>query len=293
MKSTVNIIGAGNLGKTIGKLIFTHDVGFIQEICNTSTKSGIEAASFIGQGDVKTISELLPADITFITTPDDQIECCCQELSRSAKLKKNSIVVHCSGSLSSEVLRTAKEKGCFVASVHPMRSFAKPDISFKQYNGTYCAIEGDDEAITVLEELFTKIGSVVYAINKEKKSSYHAAGVFASYYLVTLCQNSLLCLKGAGVENEMSMKIIASLMQSTLNNLETTLSPERSLTGPIKRGDINTIAKHLSDIPEPLSNLYKTLGLATLSIAHLPEDVEKKIAELLSPTEEPRFSPKP
>ena len=88
MKSTVNIIGAGNLGKTIGKLIFTHDVGFIQEICNTSTKIGIEAASFIGQGDVKTISELLPADITFITTPDDQIECCCQELSRSAKLKK-------------------------------------------------------------------------------------------------------------------------------------------------------------------------------------------------------------
>ena len=112
MKSTVNIIGAGNLGKTIGKLIFTDDVGFIQEICNTSTKSGIEAASFIGGGDVKTISELLPADITFfITTPDDQNPMfCCQDLSRSAKLKKNSIVVHCSGSLSSEVLRTAKRK---------------------------------------------------------------------------------------------------------------------------------------------------------------------------------------
>lgn len=293
MKSTINIIGAGNLGKTIGKLIFTHDVGFIQEICNTSTKSGIEAASFIGQGEVKTISELLPADITFITTPDDQIELCCQQLSKSSKLKKNSIVVHCSGSLSSEVLKTVREKGCFVASVHPMRSFAKPDISFKQYSGTYCAIEGDYEATNVLEELFTKIGSVVYAINKDKKSAYHAAGVFASNYLVTLCQNSLLCLKDAGVENDMSMKIIASLMQSTLNNLETTLSPDKSLTGPIKRGDINTITKHLSALPEPLSNLYKTLGLATLNIAHLSEDVEKKIAELLSPKEKPHFSPKP
>ncbi len=55
LKSIINIIGAGNLGKTIGKLIFTNDVGFIQGICNTSTKSGSEAASFIGQGEVKTI----------------------------------------------------------------------------------------------------------------------------------------------------------------------------------------------------------------------------------------------
>ncbi|MES2997807.1 MAG: DUF2520 domain-containing protein [Pseudomonadota bacterium] len=293
MKSIINIIGAGNLGKTIGKLIFSNDVGFIQGICNTSTKSGSEAASFIGQGEVKTISELLPVDITFITTTDDQIELCCQQLSKSSKLKKDSIVVHCSGSLSSEVLRTVKEKGCFIASVHPMRSFAKPDISFKQYGGTYCAIEGDHEAINRLEDLFTKIGSVVYAINKDKKSAYHAAGVFASTYLVTLCQTSLLCLKDAGVENEMSMKIIASLMQSTLKNLETTLSPEKSLTGPIKRGDINTIPKHLSALPEPFANLYKTLGLATLGIAHLPKDVEKKIAELLSTKEEPRFSPTP
>lgn len=292
MKSIINIIGAGNLGKTIGKLIFSNEIGFIQEICNTSAKSGSEAASFIGQGEVKIIDELLPADITFITTPDDQIELCCQQLSKSSKLKKNSIVVHCSGSLSSEVLRAVKEKGCFVASVHPMRSFVKPDISFKQYGGTYCAIEGDDEAINILENLFTKIGSVVYAINKDKKSSYHAAGVFASNYLVTLCQNSLLCLKDAGVEHEMSMKIITSLMQSTLNNLETTLSPPKSLTGPIKRGDINTITKHLNDLPEPLSNLYKTLGLATLGIANLPEEIEKKISALFSQKEEPHFSPK-
>lgn len=292
LKSTINVIGSGNLGKTISKLIFTHDVGTIQGICNTSIKSGIEAVSFIGQGEVKTMSELLPADITFITTPDDQIELCCQELSKSSKFKKESTVVHCSGSLSSEILRTAKEKGCFVASVHPMRSFAKPDISFKQYDGTYCAIEGDDEAVKVLEELFTKIGSVVYAINKEKKSAYHAAGVFASNYLVTLCQNALLCLGDAGVENEMSMKIIASLMQSTLNNLETTLSPEKSLTGPIKRGDINTITKHLNALPEPLSNLYKTLGLATLGIANLPEEREKKISALFSQKEKPHFLPK-
>ncbi|KAF5279904.1 hypothetical protein FQR65_LT15155 [Abscondita terminalis] len=282
-----------NLGKTIGKLFFAHDVGYIQGICNTTIKSSKEAVNFIGQGGViKSINELLPADITLITTPDDQIELCCQQLAKNLNLKKDSIVLHCSGSLSSDVLKIIKEKNCFIASAHPMRSFAKPDISFKQYAGTYCAIEGDNEAVNIIKELFTKIGSVVYSIDKEKKSSYHASGVFASNYLVTLCQNSLLCLKDAGVESEISMKIIASLMQSTLNNLETTLSPEKSLTGPIKRGDINTITKHLNALPEPLADLYKTLGLATLDIANLPGDKEKKIAELLSQKEEPRFSHK-
>ena len=283
MKPIINIIGAGKLGKTIGKLIFTYNVGFIQGICNTSIKSGKEAVRYIGQGDVKAINDLLPADITLITTPDDQIELCCQQLSENINLKRESIIIHCSGSLSSEILKAAKEKNCFVVSVHPMRSFAKSDISFEQYQGTYCAIEGDEAAIIIIKKLFTDIGSVVYRVNKEKKSSYHAAGVFASNYLVTLCQNSLLCLKEAEVENEIAMKIITNLMKSTLDNLEMTLSPEKSLTGPIKRGDINTIIKHLNSLPKSISNLYKTLGLATLSIADLPEDKEEKIAKLLLP----------
>lgn len=280
MNPTINIIGAGNLGKTIAKLIFTHNASLIQGICNSSIESGEKAAYFIGQGEARKINELLPADITFITTPDDQIELCCNKLVESSNLKEGSIVLHCSGSLSSEVLRMAKKRGCFAASVHPMRSFAKPELSVAQYPGTYCAIEGDEKAVVVLHNIFTDIGSILYTVNRNKKGSYHAAGVFASNYLVTICQNAFFCLEDAEVEKEMASKIIISLMKSTLNNLEATLSPEKSLTGPIQRGDINTLIKHLDSLPQPISQLYKILGLATLPIANLPKDKREKIEDL-------------
>lgn len=292
LNPSINIIGAGNLGKTIARLIFSHNVGLIQGICNSSIESSEQAAYFIGQGQAKKINELLPADITFITTPDDQIESCCNKLVESSNLKEGSIVLHCSGSLSSEILRITKKRGCFTASVHPMRSFAKPEISITQYPGTYCAIEGDDKAIATLNKIFTDIGSTLYTVNRNKKGSYHAAGVFASNYLVTVCQNAFFCLENAEVEKEMASKIIISLMKSTLNNLEVTLSPEKSLTGPIQRGDINTLKKHLDSLPYTISQLYKILGLATLPIANLPKDKREKIEDLFSKVNLDYCSPK-
>lgn len=291
MNPTINIIGAGNLGKTIAKLIFTHNVGLIQGICNSSIESSEKAAYFIGKGEAKKINELLPADITFITTPDDKIELCCNKLVKSSNLKEGSIVLHCSGSLSSEILKMTKKRGCFTASVHPMRSFVKPEINVQQYSGTYCAIEGDDKATVMLHKVFTDIGSILYTVNRKKKGSYHAAGVFASNYLVTIYQNALFCLEDAKVEKEMAAKIVISLMKSTLNNLEVTLSSEKSLTGPIQRGDINTVIKHLDSLPQPISQLYKTLGLATLPIANLSKDKREKIEALFLKANLDYYSP--
>jgi predicted short-subunit dehydrogenase-like oxidoreductase (DUF2520 family) len=159
-----------------------------------------------------------------------------------------------------------------------MRSFAKPEVSILQYEGTFCALEGDENSLTVISALFESIGSITYTINKEKKTSYHAAGVFASNYLVTLSKQASLCLKEAGVEDEMAMKIVTSLMKGTVNNLERTLSPEQSLTGPIQRGDISTIKNHMSALSNNTeqSVLYSLLGKATLNVANLSD--QKRIA---------------
>ena len=284
MKPTINIIGAGGLGKTLAKLIANHHVGIIQNICNKSFKNAKLAIQFIGQGEASPhIEDLPPADITFITTPDDCIRSCCEKLANSNNLKNGSIVLHCSGSLSSEILKPAEKKGCFTASVHPMRSFSDPDISFSNYHGTFCAIEGNFKAIQILRKLFHTIGSIVYEIQHDRKDTYHVAGVFASNYLITLSNIALLCLKNAGVEDKLATKIIISVMQGTLNNLEHTLSPEKSLTGPIKRGDVHIIMQHLNSFPQrKISELYKILGLATLDIANLPKEKKVAIENLLS-----------
>lgn len=282
--TAVNFIGAGNLGKTIATLIAKQSTIVIQGVCNSSLESSQQAINLIGQGTAYgNIIDLPPADITFITTPDNDIETCCHILSTSKQLKPSSIIVHCSGSLSSDVLSAVKIQNCHVASTHPMRSFANPEISIREYEGTYCAIEGDEDAITILQPLFLKIGSITYTIDRSKKAMYHAAGVFASNYLIAIAERSQYCLKQAGVDNGTAINITLSLMQGTLKNLEITESPEKSLTGPIKRGDIETIKKHLKAMPNKrLSDLYKSLGLATVRVAKLKNNKAQEIESLLS-----------
>ena len=268
MTLLINMIGAGRLGRTIGHLLMRHPLVTIGAICNTSLASSMQAIHFIGAGTYcASISELPAADITFITTPDDVIATTCNALSTNQLIQTGSIVLHCSGNLSSDSLMSIKEKGCYVASVHPMRSFADPELSVAHYSGTHCAMEGDIEAISILESLFNAIGSISYSIEKAKKPLYHAAGVFASNYLVTLSQKALMCLQEAGVEDNMAMQMITNIMKGTVANLEQTLSPEQSLTGPIKRGDTATIKQHVTSFTaSEQRELYALLGKATLSL---------------------------
>lgn len=284
MTLLVNIIGAGHLGKTIGHLLARQQpLVKIGAICNTSKVNTKTAIKFIGGGSYcPSINELPSANITIIATPDDLITKTCIELSKNPLLKYESIVMHCSGSLTSDALSSVSERGCFIASVHPMRSFAKPELSVEQYKGTYCAIEGDKQATPTLKSLFEKIGSITYEIDKRKKSSYHAAGVFSSNYLVTLAHQALACMKEAGVENEIAMHIITNLMKGSVSNLERTLSPEQSLTGPIQRGDISTIKKHMDALQDAEQKaLYASLGKATMALTQHGAEKKESIEEAL------------
>ncbi|MBA4696687.1 MAG: DUF2520 domain-containing protein [Legionella sp.] len=287
MKLLLNIIGAGHLGKTIGYLLVKHQLVNIGFIVNRSAASTSEAIKFFGEGNYcPTVEQLPAADITLITTSDDLILGMSEKLSNSQFLKKGSIVLHCSGSLTSDALIAIKQKGCYVGSVHPMRSFAKPELSVKQYDGTYCAIEGDAQALATMRYLFDSIGSTTYEIEKEKKCLYHAAGVFASNYLVTLAHQALSCMKEAAVDNEMAMHVVTNIMKGTIANLEKTLSPLQALTGPIKRGDLLTIKKHIENLPTAEQrNLYAVLGKATMDLTDHNEITKNKILDAFTLSE--------
>ncbi|MFA5959453.1 MAG: DUF2520 domain-containing protein [Tatlockia sp.] len=283
MTLSVNIIGAGNLGKSIGRLLVTKGLISPGAICNTSLNSTVSAIAFIGGGNVcASISELPPAQLTFITTPDDYIEASANLLSNNASILEGSLIVHCGGSLTSDVLLAMKQRGCYVASIHPMKSFANPSVSVETYAGTYCAMEGDEEALRIIGPLFDAIGSITYKVNKAKKGVYHAAGVFASNYLVTLAEQARICLMEAGVQDDLAMPLITQIMQGTVANLKHSLSPQQSLTGPLQRGDITTIKHHLQAFNDPDQKaLYASLGKATLSLTCHTDNKKETIQNAL------------
>lgn len=264
----INIIGLGNVGKTLARLFVDNKLAEIAGVYNRSQKNGLEGISFIGQGVYYQDIKYLPkADITFITTADAIIANASAEYALNCNLQSGSIVVHCSGTLASTCMNALREKGCYICSIHPMHSFIEPYISAQNFTGTYCAIEGDKLAVDLVSSLFTAIGAKVINVATDKKPLYHAAGVFASNYLLTLAEQALNCLHKAQVKEEDALGLLLNVMQSTINNMVAKKKPSSALTGPLKRGDFATIEAHINAFTDDESRefykfmLYKTMDL--------------------------------
>ena len=242
----VNIIGLGRVGQTLARLLVEHRLANIAGLYNRDAEDIQSRLDFIGEGEYFNNLATLPrADLTLITVVDSCIGEVAASYALNPNIKFGDVVAHCSGVLPSTCLEVLKQRGVEICSIHPMHSFVDPQISMQKYLGTLCAIEGDPGAVTVVQELFVAFGSEVFTVDKNRKALYHAAGVFASNYLLTLVAQSLNCLQEAKVAQEDAFNLVVSLMQSTLNNLVTKKSARDALTGPLQRGDHATLQKHL------------------------------------------------
>lgn len=275
---TLTIIGCGKLGQTLGRLWAENETVEIQDILNRSGESGAHAAAFIGAGRVANgYADLRPADIVLIATPDDRIAACCDALVQTDCLAAHSIVFHCSGALPSSILQAASARGAAVASVHPMRSFALPEKMMESFTGTYCGVEGDQQALDALSEIFMAIGAQFVQIDRETKTLYHAAAVFASNYLVTLLDTAIQTCVQAGVPQDVALKMIAPLVRETSENV-LRIGPEQALTGPIARRDVATVIRQYRSVKAWNNNygvLYRQLGKLTAQLARRRKRLEK------------------
>lgn len=272
---SLNIIGCGKLGKTIGKLIVQNNAARVVGIVNSTLQSGIVSANFVGQGIAcENIHALPKAEIYLIATKDDLISDIANRL-HAEPMKAGTIIFHCSGTLSSEILIKLKEKNCLIASIHPIKSFANPEQAISTFTGTYCAIEGDHEALHTITNLFQKIGGKVFSIDKNNKSIYHVGGVIANNYLVTLHYQAVQCYVKAGFDTSTAKQIVSKLMSEAMNNVNNA-SHSKALTGPIQRGDVKTVFQHITTLKKDSSlstmkDIYSSMGKGTLAFsAHTP-----------------------
>lgn len=265
MKPTLNIIGAGKVGRVLGQQFFRHHVFAVQDVMNRSIQSSASACEFIGAGTpVSELSAVRPADVYLIAVPDDQIKACSLQLQQQNLIQPSSIMFHCSGALGSDQLELKRG----AASLHPMRSFADPALVAEQFTGTICTLEGDDYAKRVLSHALNQISAQVVSIKLESKPLYHAAAVFASNYLVTLMDAALQTMEAAGISGEVAARMIEPLASEALRNAFR-LGTRSALTGPIARGDQNTVAQHeaaLNKWDADMAGLYRELAQATLAM---------------------------
>lgn len=274
----VSFIGCGRLGQAIAKCLHQSGKVTIAEIVTQSASSSAAAIDFIGAGKLcSRISDLKAADVIIIATPDDVIAASCDALANNPNLQSPYVLLHLSGALPSTILSSAKPLAS-IASVHPIKSVACAEIAANNFAGTYCAVEGDSEALPMIQTLFEPIGAKLFTLSADKKSLYHAALVMANNYLTTLHYHAAQALASVGLDETMRNQIVSSLMQEALDNLDNR-PHQQALTGPIARGDHQTVANHLEALSHDsyLHSLYSKLGMGTLAIS-----ADAKIANLFS-----------
>lgn len=205
--------------------------------------------------------ELLKLDVIILTVEDTSIA---KEADKLIKAKVNSILAHVSGAYASSII---KKEGRF--SMHPAMSLPNPKRAIEALEKAIFCIEGDEKGIKVAEEIIKALRVKYIKILEEDKILYHAGCVLASNYIVTLTKLAKDVLVIAGFDEEKAKEIVLTLSEGTIKNIKSS-NFNLALTGPIKRGDIETVNLHLRKLKEKSPNLeilYRILGIFTAELA--------------------------
>lgn len=269
MAPALNLVGAGHVGRVLGRLFARQGAFQIQQVLTRSPASAADGVAFIGTGEaVGDYEDLRPAAVHLLAVGDDQIGAACAALARAVPLA-GSVVFHCSGALASDQLRAAREAGALVASVHPIRSFADPAAVAEHFAGTFCGVEGDAGALALLTPALLAIGAQPVPIEASAKTVYHAAAVFASNYLVTVLDAALRAYQAAGIPEPVARRMAQPLASESMANVFR-LGAADALSGPIARGDLATVARQqaaVSGWDAPTGELYRALVAPTTALA--------------------------
>src|SRR5689334_23079041 len=167
---TINLIGCGRLGRTLGYLFHRKKVFALGGVLTKSLTSAREAVAVMGAGTPMGSYEELPeAKLHVNAAPDDCVGSCCRRLAAAGKLRPGDVVFHCSGALSSAALEAAAARGALTASAHPVKTFADVATSARTFRNTFCALEGHPRACKVLAGAFARLGARIFRLSTEHK----------------------------------------------------------------------------------------------------------------------------
>lgn len=265
----LTVIGGGHVGGVLGRLLAARAGFTVTDVLARSASSAQTAAGFIGAGRaLDDYGALAAADIYMLSVTDDQIAPACEALAAAVPMR-GAVVFHCSGALASDRLQAARDAGAYVASVHPIRSFADMEAVAAAFDGTFCGVEGDAPALAVLLPALAAIGARAVQIDACAKTVYHAAAVFASNYLVTVLDAALRAYQAAGIPEDVARELTRPLASESMQNVFR-LGAAPALSGPIARGDMATVKRQqdaVSAWDAATGQLYEALVPPTVALA--------------------------
>jgi predicted short-subunit dehydrogenase-like oxidoreductase (DUF2520 family) len=223
------------------------------------------------------------ADIFLLTVRDDQIEPLANHLSSMELPWAKKIFIHCSGALPSSVLSLFRTYGAAVASVHPVYSFSLDPRKNKLFEKACFSIEGDNLAYDSLHKIFKTDYNLIFQVNEREKRAIHLACVFYANFYVALASQINQILNFLGWDEKQVFEFLNPLLTSSIEQVKE-VGCNNALTGPVKRGDIETIKNHLGYLSKNhpvLLEYYLLMSKQLLKISGLSrKDVDRLLKVL-------------
>ena len=269
----IGFIGAGKVGYSLSKWINAKHNNVLG-IYSKDINDAIDCSRFSISEYYSSMNELIcDCDTLFLTVNDDSIKDIVEEL---IKLNvKNKILIHTSGSLSTDVFDKLNN-GNYCYSIHPIYAFNDKYNSYKGLDDVYFTLEGNTKYIDELKNIFN---NKIKIITKENKEQYHLACSLISNMVCGIVNIAEEIFDDIGIDDK---NIFMPLFMNNANNINN-LGSLKSLTGPILRGDINTIKKHINNLDGNELLIYKYLGLHLISMSKkINTNIDyKKLEDLL------------
>lgn len=281
-KPNISIVGPGRLGSALAIALYQAKYS-IDEIVSRDRSDSLRRARRLAK-ELKSraiaIGEArFSADVVWICVGDGAIRDCAESLAQSHPgIWKGKVVFHSSGALASDELNSLRKRGALVATVHPMMSFvhaAKPSVA-----GVTFALEGDEKALRAARAIVRNLKGNCISIAKKDKALYHAWGGFSSPLIVAELVTADLIARKLGIPPATARKTLAPILRQTIENY-LAHGPAAAFSGPIVRGDVETVRHHLDVLKKvPLAReVYMTLAKA--AVRELPAGKRAELRELV------------
>jgi predicted short-subunit dehydrogenase-like oxidoreductase (DUF2520 family) len=275
--TAIGIVGPGRAG--LGLALALTQAGHVVRLHGRRGKDVPPPLSLSWGGVPPWLSEV---SVVVLAVRDDAIAGTAEQLARGGAVTAAHVVLHLSGMLDTAPLAVLRSTGAALGCLHPLQAIARPEAAPARLRGALAALTGDPRAVEEAQRLAVSLGLRPVVLPAEGKARYHAAAAIASNYLVVLAAVAERLMAGAGIAPQAAREGITALMEGTLANVaEGGLA---ALTGPIVRGDVETVRAHLAILPPDVRPLYRALGRATLAVAGLEGGAGEAMQRVLEET---------
>lgn len=242
----IGVVGAGRVGAVLAAALRSAGHEVVSVAGESDASKGRAAALLPGVPMAKPTDVARDCDLLLLTVPDDMLENVASTLVGAGAIRPGQYVVHTSGRHGLTVLLTAAAIGAHPIAMHPAMTFTGTAVDLDRLRGCVFGITAQPEDRTVVEGLVADLGGVPMWVPEDKRTLYHAGLAHGANHLVTLVAQAMELLAASGADDPAAT--LRPLLTAALDNA--LASGDAALTGPIVRGDVNTVAAHLADLAE-------------------------------------------